>query len=162
MELKGNRATEERKSQQSLRKDHRRGEEGVRGGRRERESGRESEAECERERQTQRREGMREKVCSREADRKREKSDMAESFCCFALQMEVNVKQSLLLVSGGINSLEWDSAVRKVNACLSVQIFLCSNMLYFPKCSCCILTLHPLSPSQCWTPLGSFRKQQYA
>lgn len=37
-----------------------------------------------------------------------------------SLQMEVNVKQSLLLVSGGINSLEWDSAAREVNACLSV------------------------------------------
>lgn len=73
---------------------------------------------------------------------------MAESFCCFALQMEVNVKQSLVLVSGGINSLEWDSAVRKVNACLSAQLFLCSNMLYFPKCSCCILTLHLLSPGR--------------
>lgn len=71
--------------------------------------------------------GMREKVCRRKADRKSEKSDMAESFCCLSLspsrlslQMEVNVKQSLLLVSGGINSLEWDSAVREVNACLSV------------------------------------------
>lgn len=61
--------------------------------------------------------GMREKVCRRKADRKSEKSDMAESFCCLpgslspsrlSLQMEVNVKQSLLLVSGGINSLEWD------------------------------------------------------
>lgn len=47
---------------------------------------------------------------------------MAESFCCLALQMEVNVKQSLVLVSGGINSLEWDSAVRKVNACLPVSL----------------------------------------
>lgn len=128
MELKGNRATEERKSQQSLRKDHRLGEEGGRGGRREGER----EAEYERERQTHKREGMSEKVCSREADRKREKSDMAESFCCFALQMEVNVKQSLLLVSGGINSLEWDSAVRKVNACLSVCLF-----RFSPALTCC-------------------------
>lgn len=41
---------------------------------------------------------------------------MAESFCCLALQMEVNVKQSLLLVSGGINSPD----AKKVNARLSV------------------------------------------
>lgn len=36
-----------------------------------------------------------------------------------SLQMEVNVKQSLVSVSGGINSLERDWAVREVNACLS-------------------------------------------
>ena len=90
---------------------------------------------------------MREKVCRRKADRKSEKSDMAESFCCFSLslplaslsasrlslQMEVNVKQSLLLVSGGINSLEWDSVVRKVNARLSV----CST--FSPPLTCCTL-----------------------
>lgn len=69
---------------------------------------------------------------------------MAESFCSLllSLQMEVNVKQSLLLISGGINSLERDWAVRGVNTCLSAQLFPCSNTLYFPKCSCCILTLH--------------------
>ena len=58
MELKENRAAEERKSQLSLKKDHRRGEE-VRERRREREKererGRVSETECEQERQTQRR-----------------------------------------------------------------------------------------------------------
>lgn len=69
---------------------------------------------------------MREKVCRRKADRESEKSDTAESCCCFSrlslsLQMEVNVKHSLLLASGGINSLEWDSAGREVNACLSVS-----------------------------------------
>lgn len=80
---------------------------------------------------------MREKVCGSEADRKSEKSDMAESLRCppthhphlpphpphppLPLQMEVNVKQSLLLVSGGINSLERDWAAREVNACLSAQ-----------------------------------------
>lgn len=41
--------------------------------------------------------------------------------------------------------------------CLSAQLFPCSNMLYFLKCSCCILTLHLLSPGQCWIPLGSLR-----
>lgn len=57
------------------------------------------------ERQTQRRGHERESL-----DRKSEKSDMAESFCSLllSLQMEVNVKQSLLLISGGINSLERD------------------------------------------------------
>lgn len=50
---------------------------------------------------------MREKVFRRKADRKSEKSDMAESFCCcslspsrLSLQMEVNVKQSLLGIWG--------------------------------------------------------------
>lgn len=56
---------------------------------------------------------MREKVFRRKADRKSEKSDMAESFCCLSLslslsfsssrlslQMEVNVKQSLLGILG--------------------------------------------------------------
>ena len=133
MELKENRATEERKSQQSLRKDHRRGEERREVGvREEREKVAEKVRQCERERQTQRREGMREKVWSREADRKSEKSDMAESFCCLALQMEVNVKQSLLLVSGGINSLVWDSVVRRVNACLPVCPF-----RFSPAPTCC-------------------------
>lgn len=57
------------------------------------------------ERQTQRRGHERESL-----DRKSEKSDMAESFCSLllSLQMEVNVKQGLLLISGGINSLERD------------------------------------------------------
>lgn len=31
--------------------------------------------------------GMREKVCRRKADRKSEKSDMAESFCCLPLSL---------------------------------------------------------------------------
>lgn len=31
--------------------------------------------------------GMREKVCRREADRKSEKSDMAESLCCLSLPL---------------------------------------------------------------------------
>lgn len=57
------------------------------------------------ERQTQRRGHERESL-----DRKSEKSDMAESFCSrlLSLQMEVNVKQNLLLISGGINSMERD------------------------------------------------------
>lgn len=104
---------------------------------------------------------MREKVCRRKADRKSEKSDMAESFCCclplspspsrLSLQMEVNVKQSLLLVSGGINSLEWDSAVREVNTCLSAQLFPCSNTLYFSK----MLLLHSNTTSFItWTVFG--------
>lgn len=67
------------------------------------------------------------------------------------LQMEVNVKQSLLLVSGGINSLERDWAVREVNACLSAQLSPCSNTLYFSECSCCILTLYASSPGHCWS-----------
>lgn len=67
------------------------------------------------------------------------------------LQMEVNVKQSLLLVSGGINSLERDWAVREVNACLSAQLSPCSNTLYFSECSCCILTLYASSPGHFWS-----------
>lgn len=102
---------------------------------------------------------MREKVCGSEADRKSEKSDMAESLRCppplpphpphppLPLQMEVNVKQSLLLVSGGINSLERDWAAREVNACLSAQP---PPAVLFPLPSrgaaCCIPTLHAPSP----------------
>lgn len=68
---------------------------------------------------------MREKVFRRKADRKSEKSDMAESFCCLSfslspLSADGGECKTVFLVSGGINSLEWDSAVRKVNACLSV------------------------------------------
>lgn len=81
-------------------------------GRREREREKQREREAEKvrksvkgKRQTQRRGHERESL-----DRKSEKSDMAESFCSLllSLQMEVNVKQSLLLISGGINSLERD------------------------------------------------------
>lgn len=83
----------------------------VEGGRGERKRGREEKVaekvrkSVKRERQTQRRGHERESL-----DRKSEKSDMAESFCSLSLslQMEVNVKQSLLLISGGINSLERD------------------------------------------------------
>lgn len=107
MELKENRAAEERKSQQSLRKDHRRGEEGGREGRRE--SGRESVNGRGRHSGG----GMREKVCRRKQIEKVRnliwlRVSAASLSPSLSLQMEVNVKQSLLLVSGGINSLEWD------------------------------------------------------
>lgn len=74
------------------------------------------------------------------------------------LQMEVNVKQSLLLVSGGINSLERDWAAREVNAGQSAQPPTPTRLLqpplyfFFPfrsrGAACCIPTLHAPSPGQ--------------
>lgn len=65
---------------------------------------------------------MREKVWRRKAHRKKWEIWYGWEFLqlrFLSLQMEVNVKQSLVSVSGGINSLERDWAVREVNACLS-------------------------------------------
>lgn len=68
-------------------KDHRQREEGEREGRREGEEVAEKVRKSVKGRGRHRGGAMREKVCGREADRKSEKSDMAESLCCLPLSL---------------------------------------------------------------------------